>query len=64
LGLEHDYSQTREALEDAELEEGGEGLLHAVQRDRDQPAEVRTSELAGKFRTSPACCLGLPATPL
>src|SRR5882672_5596242 len=30
LGLEHDHAQAREALEDAELEEGGERLLHAL----------------------------------
>ena len=44
LGLEHHDPQAREALEDAELEEGGEGLLHALSGEEievpDRPAEL------------------------
>src|SRR5438046_9252803 len=44
LGLEHDHAQAREALEDAELEEGGERLLHALPREEievpHRPAEL------------------------
>src|SRR5205823_9447377 len=43
-GLEHDHAQAREALEDAELEEGGERLLHALAGEEieipDRPAEL------------------------
>src|SRR6202022_3841603 len=44
LGLEHDHAQAREALEDAELEERRERLLHALPREEievpDGPAEL------------------------
>src|SRR5882762_4103944 len=44
LGLEHDHAQARETLEDAELEQGGERLLHALAREEievpDRPAEL------------------------
>src|SRR6266436_845159 len=44
LRLEHDDSQAREALEDAELEERSEGLLHALASEEievpDRPPEL------------------------